>query len=58
MHDVSFAVLYNSLGLVLEKLQAEPEIEASESLRSKVENACAFHKAMEAEYHGLIETNK
>ncbi len=58
MNDVSFAVLYNSLGLVLENLQAEPEIKASESLRSKLENARAFHKAMEDEYHGLIATNK
>src|SRR5574341_307954 len=49
------SVSYESLGKILEQLQASPEIKASPELAERVKNAALFHRQIAAELRGLLE---
>ncbi len=54
MHELTFTAYSESLGKILEQLNASPEAQASPQLAEQVHNARGFHQHLAAEFQGLL----
>ncbi len=58
MQDTFLEVTYNTLGQILQDILSEHEIQTSESLRKKVQDAILCHRDLKNYYDGVIQEKR